>query len=984
MKLFFRRCLPSVFFLLCGIGAPAIYGQALIHGNVKNTDGMPIPGVNVQLAGTTLGTTTDFEGDFQLVVQAQDSLVVSYMGYVSQQLPVGTQTEFEIILQEDEQSLGELVINAGYYTTTERERTGNIAKVTAEEIELQPLVSPLQALQGRMAGVEITPNSDVPGAAPTIRIRGQNSLRSEGNYPLYIVDGMPLNSTPVTTNSQLSFSGLDPLSTLDLTNIKSIEVLKDADATAIYGSRGANGVVLITTKKGGGRAKLHAQYYMGVGQVPNHLELLGTSPYLALREQAFANDGVEPTEANAYDLLLWDRNRETDWQEVFLGGQAPITHASLSAEGGNTQTHYRLHGALHHQGSIYPVAMDYQKLTAGLQVGHRSKDEKLQLEVGVNYGRDANELLGGEVNFRSLAFDLPPNAPALFEDGELSWEAYAAAGLDHPLEGYYNRAQVTASQWRGHMQVGYRLWEDLRISTNLGYTEYHSEELIKLPKRSYAPNSNAQHHSITTDNRRSSWLVEPQLDYQHTWGKLKVQALVGGTLQHQEEASRSLEGQGYVAEALIGNLGAAEQLLPAQTREGEYRYMAGFARLGLQWDDRYYLNLTGRRDGSSRFGPGKRFANFGAVGAAWIFSEASFFKEQLDWLSLVKLRGSYGSTGNDQIGDYGYLDAYAASAGAGGLVPIALANADYSWEVNKKLEAGVQLGFWSDRMLLGVSWYRNRSSNQLVGYPLPSMTGFTQVQANLGATVENRGWEVEFSVSPFTKGKLRWRSAFNLTLPRNELVRYPGLESSAYAHTYRVGEPLNIAWLYRFEGLDPETGLYSVADVDGDSSYGVADRVVVQDRTRSYYGGWQNHLSYEGISLDFLWEFARQEGSFATLFRAGFAEAQVAGVASVLEGGSPYQTPSQSLAASQAYGRVIASDFVVETASYVRLKTLRLGYQVPAKFTQAWGMAQVNVFMAGQNLWTLSDYPGMDPARPVGGTSFGGLRMLTAGLALTF
>ena len=374
MKLFFRRCLPSVLFLLCGIGAPAIYGQALIHGNVKNTDGMPIPGVNVQLAGTTLGTTTDFEGDFQLVAQAQDSLVVSYMGYVSQQLPVGTQTEFEIILQEDEQSLGELVINAGYYTTTERERTGNIAKVTAEEIELQPVTNPLEALQGRMAGVEVVQETGIPGAAPRIQIRGQNSLRNSfgnnGNLPLYIVDGMPLNSTPLDSqNLLLASTGTDPLNTLNLSNIKSIEVLKDADATAIYGSRGANGVILITTKDG--EAGQHgiqvgAKLYTGQSKVGHFVDLLHTPAYLQLRRQAFENDGVEATEVNAYDLLLWDQDRYTNWQKEFFGKTASFTHMDMNVSGANESTSYRVGGAYQQQGTVFPGDFSYEKKTFNL------------------------------------------------------------------------------------------------------------------------------------------------------------------------------------------------------------------------------------------------------------------------------------------------------------------------------------------------------------------------------------------------------------------------------------------------------------------------------------------------------------------------------------------------------------------------------------------------------------------------------------------
>ena len=982
MKLFFRRCLPSVFFLLCGIGAPAIYGQALIHGNVKNTDGMPIPGVNVQLAGTTLGTTTDFEGDFQLVAEAQDSIVVSYMGYVSQQLPVGTQTEFEIILQEDEQSLGELVINAGYYTTTERERTGNIAKVTAEEIELQPLVSPLQALQGRMAGVEITPNSDVPGAAPTIRIRGQNSLRSEGNYPLYIVDGMPLNSTAVESNTIISFAGVDPLSTLNLNNIESIEVLKDADATAIYGSRGANGVVLITTKKGGGQQGVQARVYRGVASLPRRLELLTTAEYLQMRRTAFANDGVEPDEMNAYDLVLWDQERYTDWQEEFLGGRSQITDVNLSAQGGNEQTHFRLNGSFHEQGSIYPVDLSYQKFTGGFHLNHHSKDDRLHLDLAINYGVDHNKLLGGEVNFKTLAFKLPPNAPQLYQDdGSLTWDTWAAAGLSHPLEGVFNASTIKTQNLITNLNLRYLLLEGLEVKANVGYTHFNGEELIKMPKRSYNPAGMPRHSSISGDRARTSWIIEPQVHYTRQWDQLQLEAFIGSTLQENNSSQFNVKGENYVAESLIGNLGAAESLINANAQHTDYRYQALFSRLGFNWDQKYYLNLTGRRDGSSRFAEGKRFANFGAIGAAWIFSEESFFEDHVNWFSFGKLRASYGTTGSDQIPDYGYLDAYEATPGPGGLYPTALANPAYSWEVNKKAEVGVQLGFLAHRLSLGISRYRNRSSNQLVGYPLPATTGFGNVQANLPATVENKGWEIEFSSEPFRTKPFSWQTSFNISIPQNELVRYPGLAQSPYADRYREGEPLAIALLYAYEGLDEATGFYSVKDQNEDGVYDAEDKVVIHDQTQAFFGGLSNTLTYKGISLQFLFQFVKQKGSVTSLFKSGFAENQLQEFLNDAE-----RTPqlSQSPAAAQAYSRVVDSDLVVEDASFIRLKTLNLSYDLPDPWVKAVHLRGARFFIGGQNLWTLTNYHGMDPEQPIGGLSFSSLRTFTGGFQVNF
>jgi len=293
----------------------------------------------------------------------------------------------------------------------------------------------------------------------------------------------------------------------------------------------------------------------------------------------------------------------------------------------------------------------------------------------------------------------------------------------------------------------------------------------------------------------------------------------------------------------------------------------------------------------------------------------------------------------------------------------------------------MQLGFLKDRIHLGVSAYRNRSSNQLVAYPLPATTGFNSVQANLPATVENRGWEVEFSSDNIRKGNFRWQTSLNISFPKNELISYPGLEQSPYAHTYREGHPLNIALLYEYEGIDPETGYYKVIDQNGDGVYDQEDKVVIQDRSREYFGGIQNSLSYKGISLQFLFQFVQQEGSFADIFNAGFPQALTA---EVDQNSSAYQQVSQTYEASQAYSRAVQSDLTKENASFIRLKTLNLSYEFPLSWIEELNLSQAKFFLTGQNLWTLTDYKGMDPDSPVGGTDFSSLRTLTAGVQLNF
>lgn len=958
--------------------------QHKVTGTVSDAHGA-LPGVNVALKNKAAGTITNLDGEYAIQVQPTDTLIFSYVGYTVVVKPVKRRTKINVQLKESATALKQVVLNAGYYTTTERQSTGSIAKITAEEIAAQPLVSPLQSLQGRVAGVQILPTGNMPGAAPTIRIRGQGSLRTEGNYPLYIINGVPVSSVPLKTFTNIGYAGIDPLSTINLANIKSIEVLKGADATAIYGSRGANGVVLITTKKARGKEQIHARIYAGVATVPNKLDLLNTQEYLKIRRKAFENDEVVPDEYNAYDLLLWDQDRYTDWQEFFLGGTANITNVNVSGTGGNEFTNFRLHGSVFKQGTIYPADMSFQKFTGGAQLHHHSKDQKLNMDLVVNYGINHNEVRGRTVGFQFYAFGLPPNAPPLFKnDGSLNWTDWTEAGRANPMRGYFNTATVQIHNLRTNLHLSYEVLSGLWLKTNLGYTHQNSEELLKVPKRSYAPSPYSKRRSATTLTTRKSWIVEPQAVYRKEWGKFKLEALAGLTFQESKSHFLKINARGYAAESLIGNLGAAKNLTYAEENKIDYRYSAVFGRVGVNWDQKYFLNFTGRRDGSSRFGPGNRFANFGAVGAAWIFSEASFFKNNASWLSFAKLRGSYGITGNDQISNYGYLDAYAPTQGPGGLYPVKLANPNYSWEVNKKLEVALQLGFLKDKFHLEVGWYRSRSSNQLVGYPLPATTGFGTVQANLGAMVENSGWEIQFTSYNIQHQDFQWQTSFNITFPKNELVRYPNFEQSSYKETYKVGYPLNIAFLYQYAGIDPDTGLYTVTDVNGDGNYDFQDRIVIQDRTRKYYGGINNVMTYKGFSLQFLWQFVQQEGTFATSFNAGAPSNQIGDVTQALGEQDPYQQISQTYSARRAYFRVTESDFTIENASFFRLKTLSLSYTLPDKMLQNIGITNFKLFLTGQNLWTLTDYPGMDPQKPIGGTAYTALRTITGGVQFNF
>lgn len=965
---------------------PHLFVQQQITGIVKDQEGVPIPGVNVIVSGSSTGTITNLDGEYTIAARVGDTLVYSYIGFKAFKVQVTETFSGDIILQATIDALEEVVINAGYYNTTRRERTGNIVKVSAAEIENQPLVNPLQALQGRMAGVEITPTIGIPGASSSIQIRGTNSLREEGNLPLYVVDGIPINAAPIDGVSLIGQygGGADPLNTIGLSNIESIEILKDADASAIYGSRGANGVVLVTTKKGtNAKGQLEARFYTGASKLPNRIEMLNTQQYLRLRKAAFENDAVVPTQRNGYDLLVWDQNRYTNWQEYFLGGTAPVTNASLQYSGGNNQTGFRLGGTYLNQGTIYPTDFKYEKITGNLNLNHRSTDDKLQLNLSINYGVDRNDLVGA-TSLLSFPFTIPPNAPSVLNpDGSLHWEDWIAVGQNNPLVGYFNKTTSRVNNFMANLSVSYQLFKGLNFKTSMGYTSLQSREIQKMPSYSYNPNYNRVHQSTHTNVNRSSWILEPQLVYESNVLGGTLNALLGTTFQENIAHSAQFTGVGYVSDALIGNLAAAESIRGNAYMDTEYKYNAVFGRLGYNWKEKYYLNLTGRRDGSSRFGPRKRFANFGAIGAAWIFSEEQLIKNEISWWSFGKFRGSYGTTGNDQIGDYGYLDAYEVTRGPSGLYPTQLFNPDYSWETNKKLELALELGFIKDRINMAISWYRNRSSNQLVGLSLPAMTGFTSVQANLPATVENRGWEIEWNTRNIASKNFNWQTSFNISFPENKLIAFPDLENSSYKNTYQIGKPLRIRWLYKYDGIDPDTGYYTIADINEDGRYDYNDRIETRSLVREYYGGINNSISYQNFSLDFLWQFVKQEGTLF-LMDAGRIGNQRIEALETLNADSPYQQPSRSIGALIGYTYAQTSSFFYTDASFLRLKTLSINYQIPHEILEFIGVRQAHVFVNGQNLFTMTPYRGLDPEIPQSGTAYGSLRTVTAGVQLNF
>ncbi|MDR6919504.1 SusC/RagA family TonB-linked outer membrane protein [Chryseobacterium sp. 2987] len=875
--------------------------------------------------------------------------------------------------------IDEIVVNAGYYKVADKDRTGNISKVTAKDIEHQPVTNVLSRIQGRMSGVNIVQNSGVPGGGFEIQIRGQNSLRTgsftdpNGNVPLYVVDGVPLGEISARM-SQISSTifpkgNISPLNSINPNDIESIEVLKDADATAIYGSRGANGVVLITTKKGKkGKIILNLSTNYGISEAISNLKLMNKDQYLKMRRDAYANDGITTYPANAYDINgTWDQNHETDWVKTLIGKKATLSNTQLSLSGGSETTNFMVSLGHDEQTTVFGQGFKYSSNTFNSNISHRSTDNRFQMSISNMFTQQKNNII--RTDMTNDAYLLAPISPQLYmANGGLNWENNS---FTNPLAAYNSSYDNDTKLFQTNLNTEYRIFKDLKIKLNAGINYTTVTELALTPNTIYSPylstgSSSSSSQAYRKSQQVFSFIAEPQISWQKNWGSHHIEALVGSSFQRSVRTTDEKLGIGFESNQFISNIGAAKTVMNLEDSNIEYRYAALFGRLNYQFRGKYILNLTGRRDGSSRFGPNKRFANFGAIGTAWHFSKETFLKD-LKWLSFGKLRGSYGSAGSDNIGDFQYLDNYVVSSALSynnitGLTPSRLYNPDYSWEITRKLEAALEMGFFKNRLNLTTAWYKNRSSNQLVGYQLSAVTGFTSVMANLAATVENTGIEIELSGRPFVGENFRWESGFNISFPRNKLLSFPGLAGSSYANQYVIGQPTNIIKLYQLEGINPKTGQYQFTDFNGDNKiYSPDDRQVIEDISIKYFGGWNNNISYRNWNLSFLFQFVKKKGVNynSVIPMPGLMNNQPIEVLNVWSENNPtgfYMPYSTKNSTSQSLFR--SSSAIVSDASFIRLKNLQLAYKLPLKSEV---FKHVMIYFQGQNLWTWTKFFGVDP-----------------------
>jgi len=996
-----------------------------VTGKVFDGTGQPMPNVNVREKGTQNGTTTDGKGTYSLTVTDNNSIVTfTFIGYEPQELqakniPNGS----TITLKPAENNLKEVVISKGYYNEKRLLSTSDVSVVDSKTISEQPVSDPIQALIGRVPGLDIQQTSGLPGAYATIHIRGLNSI-ANGNDPYYIVDGVPVSSVSLSSpyaQSALGYGGgiqnggggLSPFNILNPDDIENIEVLKDADATSIYGTKGANGVIIITTKKGkAGETKVNFDLSQGIGQVSHFMDLLNTSQYLQMMHRAYANDGVPfPTLSDAaqgdpnFDINgVWDTTRYTNWQKVLIGNTAHYTNAQGSISGGNANTQFLISGGYSRSTTVFPDNYDGdKKASLNFSLTHTSANQKFHVLFSGGYGYETNDVPYADLTSQ---ITLPPDAPSLFHpDGTLNWQNYNGSyTFFNPLSYVNTNYYSSANNLISNLTLSYQLLPGLMLQSSFGYNHVENNQVQLKPATTTEPppyNPPSRDGSNYSNGISQGWIIEPQLSYQKKIGKGQLNVLLGGTVQQTSYSSLAQYSNDFANDALITDPLAGSQQGFLGYSNSLTRYVALVARVGYSWDDKYILNLTANRDGSSNFGPGKQYGNFGSVGTGWIFSKEKAVTDAAPWLSLGKLRASYGTTGDGELTPYQYLSTYSPNSLAYQrttiLVPNGLTNPYFAWEVDKKLEGGLDLGFLKDRISLSIDYYRNRTSNQLTGYTLPQITGFSSVVENLPATIQNTGLEVELHTINFQTTDFNWSTSVTFTLPNNKLVSFYNFATSGYQYSYTLGHSLYTQKLYQYTGVNPQTGVYNFVSTSGDpvNPNFPQDMVPSQPITQKYYGGLQNSFSYKGISLDVFIQFVKQLGySYQEYFNVpgldGAANFGGSNEPTAILGA--WQTSGQIASTQRYYGtdgntatayqNFRSSTGVISDASFIKIKNVALSYKLPVAWQQWAHMQNAKIYLNGQNLYTFTKYIGLDPETP--GLGLPPLRVIMLGISASF
>lgn len=970
--------------LLLTIGIVQAQTRTVSGTIIAGEDNFPLPGVNITLKGKSgQGTISDVDGKYSIQASSDDVLVFSFVGYNSQEILVGNRSQIDVTLSTDETQLGEVLV-VGYGSQNKRDLTGAVGSVKGDEIARLPVASLDNALQGRAAGVFVTSPSGTPGAGITMQIRGNTSL-SASSQPLYVIDGIPVISEDLSG----LFSGgqsTNSLADINPADIESIEILKDASAAAIYGSRGANGVVLITTKRGkSGEAKIDISGFYGVQSVTNEIQMHSSQEFLELMNDAIRQDlraGANYSYDNITDVWGFDpadpNLQNTRWyDEIFRN--APIQSYDIAASGGNEKTQYYTSLSYFDQEGVQ-IGTGFKRISGRVNLDTKVND---WLKVGTNMTLNRtiqnrtindNSLYGVVIN--TIAGD--PLMPVREEDGSYAdpFNYFGWWMLDNPVliaENYYRYTRTVRGLASVFAEATISPELKLRSSLSIDYTNLDDESYTPIISRE-SQNGNFNGFGTYGATQDFTWLAENYLTYTKTFGEIhNLTALAGLSYQASNRNFASISAQGFPSDQFT-KLSVASRVTAGSTSGTEWGLASYFARFNYSLKDKYLFTFTGRADGSSRFGDNFRFGFFPSGSFAWRIGDEEFMKSQ-DFVSDLKARVSYGVTGNqDGIGNFASRGLFGVTAyrQTPGLIPTQLSNSNLTWESTKQLDVGLDVGFLENRITLTADYFVKTTDDLLLNRLIPGISGFSSVIENIGK-IENRGFELTVGGAILT-GPFQWNSSFNISQVRNKVLELEVDDQILNdSHILKVGEPIGTFFLIDHEGVDPETGNMRWVDLNDDGVINSADRRIVGNAQPDFFGGWNNNFSYKGFDLGVFFQFIVGNDIFnhsrASYENLGWSRI---GTGFPLPDGNNHKLADQRwmepgditdiprASLTNVNWREYSSRWL-EDGSFLRLKTLTLGYTFTRPVLDRIGLRSLRVYAQGQNLLTFTSYTGFDP-----------------------
>ncbi|HLL94840.1 MAG TPA: TonB-dependent receptor [Spirosoma sp.] len=981
MRNYYSTVILGILFML--LSGPLIAQGLRISGRVTSAgDGQPLPGVNVLVKGTTNGVSTDANGNYSLTVpNGSATLLLTSIGIVTQEVAIGNRTVINVQMVEAVNELSQVVVT-GYNTTQRKDITGSIASVSPEKFKNIPVTSFDQALQGQAAGVQVTQSSGTPGGGINVRVRGSTSI-SASNRPLFVVDGVPVEDGALT-NREFGGQQDNALAMFNPNDIESIDVLKDASAKAIYGSRAANGVVLITTKKGRSNQKttFSADVQRGMIDMVRRPDLLNATELLELQREAVTNAGQDPDKQGLIKGVTDGIN--TDWVDATTR-TAIYQQYQLSAQGGNEKTQFYLSGNYRKEEGVQ-LNNEFGRYTAQLKLDHKATSQ-LSFGTNITLSRAKNKRVKGD-NFLDGVYSgavksLPYYSP-YDEFGRLYGPKdanYAGFPNFNPVgQAVLPRFESYTAKLLAGLYAEYEFIPNLRLRSKV------SVDYNNVTEDNFEPSTTAIGGFLTSvggqgygdfSNSTYSTLINTNtLTYNFQFAsKHKFNTMAGFEVLQRQERGGNLQGRLFPSDdfTYITSAGVVDQGTSYRVNSG---LISTFGEVRYNYDERYLATLTARYDGSSRFGQSKQFGLFPSGSLAWRIS-AEPFMQRFRFLSDLKLRTSFGFTGNERIGNFQFLGTWASTtySGSTGVGPSALTNPLLQWERTREANVGLDASFFSGRLTLTVDAYSNLTDKLLFAQPIPLTTGFGSVQGNIGK-VANRGAEITISTVNIDQGAggIRWSTDLNLSRNDNKVVElvskepiFRGYTGNGVARTNVIlpGEPLGTFWGLKFLGVDPATGDAIYDDKNGDGRITPDDGQVIGNAQPKLFGGFTNRVSWKGIELSAFFQFSYGNSILnftnQTLMNSG-ADLQSNQSRKALERwrkeGDITSVPKYVF--QSTYNNFSSSRFV-EDGSYVRLKNVSLGYNLPKQWITRYKLSNVRVYASGTNLWTLTRYSGPDP-----------------------